>query len=69
LHALAGNLPSEPDAVPGCIAAAVQISPKVEKMRLSTHWADGLRARVTSGARIFKPDRCVEIHLNSSLLA
>lgn len=69
IHGMAGNMPNVGDGVPGCVALAVQISPNVEKLRLEGYWADGIRARVTGGALVFKPDRCVDINLNESLLA
>lgn len=68
-HGLMGNLPNVGDAIPGCIALAVQISPVIEKLRLQGFWADGLRARATAGSLIFKTDRCFDINLNTSLLA
>lgn len=69
MHGMAGNLPNVGEGIPGCVALAVQISPVVEKLRLEGYWADGLRARVTGGALVFKPDRCVDVNLNESLLA
>lgn len=51
------------------IALAVQISPKIEKLRLEGFWADGIRARVTAGAKVFKPDHVIDINLNATLLA
>lgn len=69
IHGIAGNLPNVGEAIPGCIALAVQISPVVEKLRLEGFWADGLRARCTAGALVFKADRCVDVNLNATLLA
>lgn len=69
LHGLMGNLPNVGEGVPGGIALAVQISPQIEKLRLQGFWADGLRARATAGAVIFKPDRTFDINLNPNLLA
>lgn len=51
------------------IALAVQISPKIEKLRLEGYWADGIRARVTAGAKVYKSDRVIDINLNETLLA
>lgn len=69
-HGMAGNIPAQDRGVPGCIAAAVQIDPNsIEKLRLEGFWADGIRARLTAGAKVFKPDRAVDINLNDSLLA
>lgn len=68
-HGIAGNLPNVGEGIPGCVALAIQISPVVEKLRLEGYWADGLRARCTGGALVFKPDRCVDVNLNDSLLA
>jgi len=51
------------------LALAVQISPKIEKLRLEGFWADGFRARVTAGALAFKPDNLIDINLNANLLA
>jgi len=62
LHGLAGV---KKDA----LALAVQISPKIEKLRLEGYWADGIRARVTAGALAFKPDNLIDINLNATLLA
>ena len=69
IHGIAGNLPDIGEGVPGCIALAIQISPIVERLRLEGYWADGLRARITGGAVVFKADRCIDVNLNSSLLA
>jgi len=69
VHGIAGNLPNVGEGIPGCIALAVQISPIVEKLRLEGFWGDGLRARVTAGALVFKPERTVDINLNTTLLA
>jgi len=62
LHGLAGV---EKDAT----SLAVQISPKIEKLRLEGFWADGIRVRVTAGALAHKPENLVDINLNASLLA
>lgn len=68
-HGMAGNLANIGQGVPGCIAAAVQIDPNIEKLRLEGYWADGIRARITAGAKVYKADRCVDINLNEDLLA
>jgi hypothetical protein len=67
-HGIAGNLPSVGEGVPGCIAAAIQISPEIEVLRLEGFWARGVRARLTYGAVVFKPDRTVDINLDDDLL-
>ena len=69
MHAMAGTMPNVGAAVPGVFALAVQIAPKVEKLRLEGFWAEGIRARVTAGAAVTKPERAIDINLNSSLLA
>lgn len=69
VHGLMGNLPNVGEGIPGGIALAVQINPNIEKLRLEGYWADGLRARATAGAAIFKADRVFDINLNTSLLA
>ena len=69
LHGMAGNLANVGEGIPGCVAAAVQIDPNIEKLRLEGFWADGIRARITAGAAVFKPERCVDINLNADLLA
>jgi len=69
MHAMAGTMPNVGAAVPGVFALAVQIAPKVEKLRLEGFWAEGIRARVTAGAAVTKKTRAIDINLNSSLLA
>lgn len=51
------------------IALAVQISPRIEKLRLEGFWADGIRARVTAGAKVYKSDNVIDVNLNATLLA
>jgi len=51
------------------LALAVQISPTIEKIRLEGFWADGIRARVTAGAKVYKPANVIDINLNATLLA
>jgi hypothetical protein len=69
-HGIAGNLPNVGEGVPGCIACGIQIDPsQIEKLRLEGYWADGIRARVLAGAKVFKADRTVDVNLNDSLLA
>jgi hypothetical protein len=69
VHGLMGNMPNVGEGIPGGIALAVQISPMIEKLRLEGYWADGLRARATAGAAVFKADRVFDVNLNTSLLA
>jgi hypothetical protein len=69
VHGIMGNMPNIGEGVPGGIALAVQISPMIEKLRLEGFWADGLRARATAGAAVFKSDRVFDINLNTNLLA
>ena len=68
-HGIAGNLANVGEGLPGAIALAIQIDPNIEKLRLEGFWADGIRARVTAGAAVYKPARMVDINLNDSLLA
>ena len=51
------------------LALAVQISPKIEKLRLEGFWADGIRSRITAGAKVYKPNNLIDINLNATLLA
>lgn len=69
VHGIMGNMPDIGEGVPGGIALAVQINPNIEKLRLEGFWADGLRARATAGACVFKADRVFDVNLNTSLLA
>lgn len=68
-HGIAGNKADVGEGLPGSIALSIQIDPNIEKLRLEGFWADGIRARVTAGAKVYKPARMLDINLNDSLLA
>lgn len=69
-HGIAGNMPNVGMGVPGGIACAVQIDPsQIEKLRLEGFWADGIRVRITAGAKVYRPSEMVDINLDTDLLA